>query len=91
MTFYLYISLIYTTIYTTNNFSSSEDINTDLSEAIKATFKSKAITIIVDEEVENELLSAEMKAESDTRLNEPIINYDIAKYSIKLLHKKYSV
>lgn len=37
-------------MYTTFHLSSAEDVNTDLLDAIKAAFKSKAITIIVEED-----------------------------------------
>jgi hypothetical protein len=39
-------------MYTTYHFSSAEEITSDILEAIKTTFKSKAITITVAEEID---------------------------------------
>ena len=55
-------------MYATYHLSSAEEVNTELLDAIKATFKAKPITIIVEEDEDNELLSAEMKSELDNRL-----------------------
>ena len=78
-------------MYATYHLSSAEDFNTELLDSIKATFKSKAITIIVEDEEENAELSAEMKAELDNRLNDPITEYITAKDSIDQLNKRYGV
>jgi hypothetical protein len=40
------------TMYTTYHLSSAQEVTNDLLEAIKATFKSKAITITVEEEID---------------------------------------
>lgn len=39
-------------MYTTYHLSSAQEITTDILEAIKTTFKSKAITITVEEEID---------------------------------------
>ncbi len=76
-------------MYATYHLSSVEELNTELLEAIKATFKSKAIKIIVEED--DDILSTEMKADLENRLNEPTTEYITAKDSIDLLNKKYGV
>jgi hypothetical protein len=45
-------------MYTTFHLNSAQDVNSDLLDAIKAAYKSKPITIIIEEE---EVLSQEMK------------------------------
>jgi len=40
---------------------SAQKVNTDILDAIKATFKSKSITIIVEEDEDNYEITAEMK------------------------------
>ena len=55
-------------MYTTYHLTSAQDVTTDILDAIKATFKSKAITIIVEED-EYEI-SEEMKAILDELIKE---------------------
>jgi hypothetical protein len=75
-------------MYTTYHLSSAQDINSDILDAIKAAFKSRPITIIVEEEDDAEL-TAEMKAVLDQRLEEDEKSYMTADESISRLNKKY--
>jgi len=78
-------------MYTIYHLSSAEEVNTDLLDSIKATFKSKPITIIVEEDETNSELSAEMKIVLDDRLEEDEKTYLTAEESIKKLTKKYGL
>ena len=78
-------------MYTTYHLSSAQDINADILDAIKAAFKSKPITIIVEEDEDDAELSAEMKAILDERLNEDEKTYISAEESISRLNKKYGL
>ena len=78
-------------MYTTYHLSSAQDINADILDAIKAAFKSKPITIIVEEDEDDAELSAEMKAILDERLNEDEKTYISAEESISRLNKKYGI
>lgn len=78
-------------MYTTYHLTSAQDINTDILDAIKATFKSKAITIIVEEDENDYGLTAEMKEVLDERLKEDSDTYLTSEASIDQLVKKYSV
>lgn len=79
-------------MYTTYHLSSAQEVNTDILDAIKATFKSKAITIIVEEDDDTDYeLSNEMKTVLDNRLLEEEKTYLSAKASINKLNKKYGL
>tara|TARA_R110002050_G_scaffold82612_1_gene176749 strand:+ start:1291 stop:1518 length:228 start_codon:yes stop_codon:yes gene_type:complete len=73
---------------TTYHFSSAQEVNTEILDAIKATFKSKAITIIVEEDTSDHVLTTEMKVELDERLKEDESTYHTAEESIDKLQKK---
>ena len=60
-------------------------------EAIKAIYKSKPITITVEESDEDFELSQEMKSILDNRLQEKSAVYLTADESLDLLRKKYGV
>jgi hypothetical protein len=78
-------------MYTTYHLASAQEVNTDLLDAIKAAFKSKPITIIV-EECDNDFdLTSDMKAVLDERLQENESTYLIAEDSINQLNKKYGL
>ncbi len=77
-------------MYTTYHLSSAQDINADILDAIKAAFKSKPITIIVEEDDDTEL-AAEMKAVLDERLEEDEKTYISAEESISRLNKNYGL
>lgn len=76
---------------TTFHFSSAEELNSEILNAIKATFKSKPITIIVEDDEENEGLNPQIIAELENRLAEPSTKYITATESIDKLNKKYGV
>jgi hypothetical protein len=76
-------------MYTTYHLSSAQEVSADILDAIKATFKSKPITIIVEEDDSDFELSTDMKAVLDERLQEDENTYISAEESIKQLHKKY--
>ena len=78
-------------MYTTYHLTSAQDVNTDILDAIKATFKSKPITIIVEEDDSAFELTAEMKTVLDERLQEDEKTYLSAEDSINQLNKKYSL
>ena len=78
-------------MYTTYHLSSAQEANTDIIEAIKATFKSKAITIIVEEDETDFELSTEMKAVLDERLQDDEQTYITAEASLKQLNTKYGL
>ena len=77
-------------MYTTYHLSSAEDITSDILDAIKANFKSKAIVITVEEE-ENYELSEEMKGILDHRLAEGKTDYLTSEQSIRELKYKYGL
>ncbi|MBK8390100.1 MAG: hypothetical protein IPL23_12800 [Saprospiraceae bacterium] len=62
-------------MYTTFHLTSAQDLNSDILDAIKATFKTKAITIIVEEEDSEFGLTSEMQTILDERLQEDISTY----------------
>jgi hypothetical protein len=78
-------------MYTTYHLTSAQDVNTDILDAIKATFKSKPITIIVEEDDGDFELTADMKTVLDERLLEDEKTYLTAKDSISQLSKKYGL
>ncbi|HEX5552472.1 MAG TPA: hypothetical protein VFX43_04420 [Chitinophagaceae bacterium] len=59
--------------------------------AIKATFKSKSITIIVKENGDDDELTNDMKAVLEERLKENEEGYLSAEESINQLNKKYGL
>jgi len=78
-------------MYTTYHLTSAQDINADILDAIKATFKSRPITIIVEEDQEYIELTANMKNILDERLNEDEKTYLSGEDSIKQLIQKYGL
>jgi len=78
-------------MYTTYHLTSAQEVSTDILDAIKATFKSKAITIIVEEDENDFELSTEMKSVLDERLQEDEKTYLTSEESIKQLNKKYGL
>ena len=78
-------------MYTTYHLSSAQEINTDILEAIKVAFKSKPITITVEEEEQDFEISQEMKNILDERLLEDESDYISADESIKQLKRKYGL
>lgn len=78
-------------MYTTYHLKSAQEVNSDLLDAIKATFKSKPITIIVEEDEGDFELTSEMKDVLAERLQEEENTYLTAEESLNLLSKKYGL
>lgn len=74
---------------TTYHLSSAQDVSVDILDAIKATFKSKPITIIIEED--DFELSKDMIAILDDRINEDENTYLSADESISKLKQKYGL
>ena len=79
-------------MYTTYHLSSAQEVNSDILDAIKVAFKSRPITITIEEEEEQDLeLSQEIKNLLDERLLENESDYITADESIKQLKEKYGL
>ena len=78
-------------MYTTYHLSSAQEVNTDILDAIKVAFKSRPITITIEEEEQDFELSQEMKNILDERLLEDERDYITADESIKQLKEKYGL
>jgi hypothetical protein len=78
-------------MYTTYHLTSAQEVSSDILDAIKTTFKSKPITIIVEEDEGDYELSSEMKNVLDERLKEEVKTYISSEDSIKQLNKKYGL
>jgi hypothetical protein len=78
-------------MYTTYHLTSAQELNADILDSTKATFKSKPITIIVEEDEDDFELTTEMKAVLDERLQEDEKTYLTAEESINQLNKKYGL
>ena len=78
-------------MYTTYHLTSAQEVNTNILEAIKATFKSKPITIIVEEDDSDFELTADMKVILEERLQENEKYYLSAEESINQLNKRYGL
>lgn len=74
---------------TTYHLSSAQDVSVDILDAIKATFKSKPITIIIEED--DFELSKDMIAILDDRINEDENTYLSTEESISKLKQKYGL
>jgi len=78
-------------MYATYHLTSAEEVGTDILDAIKAIFKSKPITITVEEGYDDFELTAGMKALLDERLREDERTYLTAEESISQLNEKYGL
>jgi hypothetical protein len=78
-------------MYTTYHLSSAQELSSDILDAIKATFKSKPITIIVEEDEEEFELDPELKAILDERLLEDDQSGITSEDSLNLLRQKYGL
>ena len=78
-------------MYTTYHLESAQDVSVDLLDSIKATFKSKSITITVEETDCDDELTDEMKAILDERLLEEESTYITGDESIAQLKEKYGL
>jgi hypothetical protein len=77
-------------MYTTYHLDSAQDITPDILDAIKIAFKSRPITITIEEEDDFEI-TEEMKAILDERLKEDGSDYISAEESISQLKSKYGL
>lgn len=78
-------------MYTTYHLSSAQEVNSDILDAIKVAFKSRPITITIEEEEQDFEISQEMKNILDERLLEDESDYITADESIKQLKEKYDL
>jgi hypothetical protein len=78
-------------MYTTYYLTSAQEVNSDILDSIKATFKSRPITIIVKGDGADFELTVEMKTVLDERLAEDEKTYFTAEDSINQLIKNYGV
>ena len=78
-------------MYTTYHLESAQDVSTDLLDSIKATFKTKSITITVEESDNEPELTDEMKAILDERLLEDESTYLSEKELFDGLKEKYGL
>jgi hypothetical protein len=78
-------------MYTTYHLSSAQEVNTDILDAIKAAFKSKPITIIVEEDDSDFEIAEDMKTILDERLQEDESACMTAGESINQLNRKYGL
>jgi len=80
----------HTFMYTTYHLISAQEMSSDILDAIKVTFKSKPITITVEEDNDFEF-TADMKAILNERLQEDEKKYLSAEESINQLTIKYGL
>jgi hypothetical protein len=78
-------------MYTTFHLTSAQEVNSDILDAIKATFKSKPITITVEVDENDFDLTSDMKTELDERLLEDEETCLSAETSINQLQQKYDL
>lgn len=78
-------------MYTTYHLISAQEVSTDILDAIKATFKSKPITIIVEEDDSDFDITTDMKTVLDEHLQEDESIYLSAEDAINQLNKKYGL
>lgn len=78
-------------MHTTYHLSSADEMDSSIIEAIKAIYKSKPITITVEESDDDFELTQEMKTVLDNRLQEESAVYLTGDESLNLLRKKYGV
>ena len=78
-------------MYATYHFSSVDEIDAEMLQAIRTTFKSKPITIIVEEDEVPYELTEQQKSMLDERLQEDGSDDLSAAESLKKLHQKYDI
>ena len=77
-------------MYTTYHLTSAQEATVDILDAIKTTFKSKPITITIEENNDFEL-TADMKFILEERLQEDEKDYLTAEESINQLNNRYAL
>ncbi|MGV8993057.1 MAG: hypothetical protein ACOH1O_03060 [Flavobacterium sp.] len=75
----------------TFHLSSAQEVNAEILNAIKVAFKSRPITITVEEDENDYEITSEMKSVLDNRIQEDESTYLTAEESIRKLNKKYSL
>ena len=78
-------------MYATYHLNSVEEIDAEMLQAIRTTFKSKPITIIVEEDEVPYELTAQQKSILDERLLEDESEDLTAIESLNKLHQKYGI
>jgi hypothetical protein len=78
-------------MYASYHLTSAQEVNTDILDSIKTAFKSKPITIIVEEDESDFNITAEMKSVLDERIQENGHNYLLAEESINQLNQRYGL
>ena len=78
-------------MYTTYHLTSAQELNTEILESIKATYKTKPITIIVEEDSNYLEVTKEEKEILEERLREDDNTYLTAQESISQLKNKYGL
>ena len=81
----------YNNMYKTYHLNSAQEMSADILDAIRDTFKSRPITIFVEEDERDYELTTDMKAILDERLEEDERTYLSAKESIDQLINKYGL
>ena len=76
-------------MYTTYHLTSAQELNADILKSIKATYKTRPITIIVEDDSSYAELTNEEKEILDERLKEDQELYLTAEDSISQLKNKY--
>lgn len=76
-------------MYSTYYFSSAEEVDSSIIDAIKAAYKSKPIIITVEESTD--VLNDEQKAILDERLNEDSSTYVTGNDSLNQLKEKHEL
>jgi len=78
-------------MYATYHLSSVDEIDAEILQSIRSTFKSKPITIIVEEDEVSYELTAQEKSILDERLEEDVSDDLSAEESLDKLHQKYGI
>ena len=76
-------------MYTTYPLTSAQELNADISESIKATYKTKTITFFMEDDSSYAELTNEEKEILDERLKEAENTYFTPEESISQLKNKY--
>jgi hypothetical protein len=78
-------------MYTKYRLKSAQEFNSDILDAIKATYKSRPITIVVEEDEGNYQLTKDFESILDERLAEDPSTYYTADESLEMLKNKYGL
>ncbi len=78
-------------MYTTYHLTSAQELSTEILESIKATYKTKPITIIVEEDNSYPALTNDEKEILEERLKEETNTYLTAEEPISQLKNKYGI